>query len=638
MANITNGNITCSFSVGAKNSSGQFTISATFTNTHSTSTVFNVRLSCSLTNGSPWSRIDVGTLGPGASASGSVTISSGNVGSQSVYCYLLYGSSSTGPGGAYNVPAYIPPTPPTPTYYEHTLSYDANGGSGQPSDQKTTNTTSTYFKLTISSEEPIRDGYQFIGWGDNIDKKEAQYLPGGTYEFSSRNKTIFALWKSEPKPLTINKYGEGSITINGESPKAMYNKGETLVVSVRPNNTTAHYYLSRISRVTNNVETVVTQSDTIRSFDFSFIFEDETTIELVFYEREQYTLSVDSTYQVSGTGAYLYLDTPTLLVNLEGNLVVFDGWYEGDNKLSDANPFTITMPNRNILLTLRTGGEIFTNQKVRQFALQNGQGEIYKLTSKLSNIFLNDPNGLGFRKSIKTFRLGNAEIVGEETLTLPTPSGELVFLDNGISKKYEDYYDFVRFVSKKPITFWYRTPNTTSNNTFHIPVEIMSLDKSEIKEDGVLRVPFSTYGLNFWQITQTSFENSGHEVEVYSDSDFNVGVKIIVSLEDNLPFNNPKIIFKQNDEVYGAIAIFKDNITKLEIDTRDKKQTLTLYEGEDIIPNPFAYIDFSFASEDKEFPFPKLKQGYTTIAFNYDNESEANKTYIIEFDKEYVSV
>lgn len=638
MARITNGNIVCDFSVGAKNSSGQFTISATFTNTHSTSTAFNVRLSCSLTNGSPWSRIDVGTLGPRASASGSVTINSGNVGSQSVYCYLLYGSSSSGPGGAYNVPAYIPPTPPTPTYYEHTLSYDPNGGVGQPNDQKTTNTTSAYFKLTLSSVEPTKEGYQFLGWADNTTREEAKYLPNGTYEFSSRNKTIYAVWKSEPKSLVINKYGEGTITINGESPKAMYNKGETLTVSVKPNNSTAHYYLNRISRITNDIETIVTQKDTIRSFDFSFVFEDDTTIELVFYERTQHTLSVDSIYQVSGAGSYLYLDTPTLLANLEGNLVIFDGWYEDENKLSDANPFTITMPDRNISLTLKTGGEIFSNQNVRQFALQNGQGEIYKLTNKFSNIFLNNPNGLGFRKSIKTFRLGNAEIVGEETWNPPNPSGELIFHSRSNNKKYEDYYEFVRFISKKPLTFWYKTPNTLSNNTFHLPLEMMTLDKGEVKENNLLSIPFTSHALNFWQITQTSFENRGNEVEVYSDSDFNVGVRIIVSLEDSLAFNNPKIIFKQNDVIYGAMAIYKNNLTKIEIDTRDRIQTLTLYEGEDIIPNPFAYIDFSFASEDKEFPFPKLKQGYTTITFNYDNETEANKTYIIEFDKEYVSV
>ena len=110
MPSITTDYITCNFSISSKNANGDFTISANFSNS-SGHTIANVRLSCSLTDGAPWSRIDVGTISPHGSASGNITISSGNTGSQTVYCYLVLGSQPGGNGGAYSVPGYTPPVP-----------------------------------------------------------------------------------------------------------------------------------------------------------------------------------------------------------------------------------------------------------------------------------------------------------------------------------------------------------------------------------------------------------------------------------------------------------------------------------------------------------------------------------------------
>lgn len=120
MPSITYGVITCNFSISAKDSSGNFTISATFTNTSVVNTQ-NVRLSCSLTDSSPWSQINVGTVSAGGSASGSRTISSGNTDDDTVYCYLIYGTTSTGRGGGYSVSGYVDPTPPTPVMSPITL-------------------------------------------------------------------------------------------------------------------------------------------------------------------------------------------------------------------------------------------------------------------------------------------------------------------------------------------------------------------------------------------------------------------------------------------------------------------------------------------------------------------------------------
>ena len=629
MPSITNGALRVDFSISSKDSSGNFTISATVYNTSSTVATAS-RLSCSLDNSSGWKRIEFPALSAGGSASGSTTFSSGNTGAQNVYCYLLVSGQSSGPGGAYSVGAYVPPTPPPPTYYNHTLTYDANGGEGVPSSQTITNTSYSSFIVQLSNVKPTRAGHKFLGWSINSTSPTAEYEPNGTYTFNTLNATIYAIWQEIPTyDLTINKVGQGTITINGTTPTSTYYQG-TLTLEIVP---TSMNYLKSVE--VNGI--TIYDTHTIKKYSYSFEINRDTEINVELEARSQHTLSVSSQYEVSGQGTYYYLDTAILLASFD-NLVIFDGFYEGDTKLSSNNPFQLTMPNRDLILTIRTGGEIFDNFKVRQFAIQNGKGEIYKLTSKNSNIFLNNPNGLGYSKRITTSRLGNAEKLTNETYSMPTISGELVFFENGISGKYKDYYDFVRFISQKPITLWYKIPTDMRENIYHIPVEVMEISKTEIKENNLLSVNISMYGLNFWQLTETVVQTESNNVEVYNDSDYEVGLKVEIMLDQAVSFNNPKIKLIQDNAVYGAIAILKNGITKIELDTRDTKQSLTLYDGNDIIVNPFAYIDFSYADGKKQFPFPKLKQGYTTIEFTYDNEDSTDKLYVVEYDKEFLSV
>lgn len=80
------------------------------------------------------------SLGSHRSGSGTRTIYSGNTSSQTVYCYVLYGSSTSGPGGGYSVEGYVDPTPefvkrtlnisPTTQTMGKTLSISDSGGTG----------------------------------------------------------------------------------------------------------------------------------------------------------------------------------------------------------------------------------------------------------------------------------------------------------------------------------------------------------------------------------------------------------------------------------------------------------------------------------------------------------------------------
>lgn len=75
----------------------------------------------------------------------------------------------------------------TPTY---TVQYNANGGSGAPSNQ----TKISGVNLTLSSTVPTRTGYVFVGWGVSATATSASYQSGGTYTDNS-SITLYAVWK-----------------------------------------------------------------------------------------------------------------------------------------------------------------------------------------------------------------------------------------------------------------------------------------------------------------------------------------------------------------------------------------------------------------------------------------------------------
>lgn len=73
--------------------------------------------------------------------------------------------------------------------WEHTVSYNANGGTGAPDTQK-----KIYGSvLTLSSVRPTRDGYAFMGWATSS-AGEVSYMPGSTYG-TDVDITLYAVWQ-----------------------------------------------------------------------------------------------------------------------------------------------------------------------------------------------------------------------------------------------------------------------------------------------------------------------------------------------------------------------------------------------------------------------------------------------------------
>ena len=82
--------------------------------------------------------------------------------------------------GSYALPAIT---------WEHTVSYNANGGTGAPDNQK-----KIYGSvLTLSSVRPTRDGYVFMGWATSSAGDVAN-MPGSTYGVDA-DVTLYAVWQ-----------------------------------------------------------------------------------------------------------------------------------------------------------------------------------------------------------------------------------------------------------------------------------------------------------------------------------------------------------------------------------------------------------------------------------------------------------
>lgn len=87
--------------------------------------------------------------------------------------------------------------PPKPS---HTVSYNANGGSGAPGSQ-----TKWWGEvLTLSSTRPTRANHTFLGWATSANGAVA-YQPGGRYS-ADNNVTLYAKWKLNTKPPTIQSF------------------------------------------------------------------------------------------------------------------------------------------------------------------------------------------------------------------------------------------------------------------------------------------------------------------------------------------------------------------------------------------------------------------------------------------------
>lgn len=98
-----------------------------------------------------------------------------------------------------------------------TITYNANGGSGAPSDQSKVQGDT----ITLSTNKPTKTGNTFTGWNTSSDGSGTSYAVGATYSADS-SITLYAQWK--PNVVTI-KFNINGGTLKSSSPYAVDSNG-----------------------------------------------------------------------------------------------------------------------------------------------------------------------------------------------------------------------------------------------------------------------------------------------------------------------------------------------------------------------------------------------------------------------------
>lgn len=130
---------------------------------------------------------------------------------RSGYTFLGWSLSSTATAASYQPGGSITLTASDIFYAvwkanTYTVSYNANGGSGAPSNQ-----TKTYgVTLTLSNTKPTRTGYTFSAWNTAQNGSGTSYAPGGSYTANAA-VTLYAQWTVNTYVVTFDAQG-GSVT------------------------------------------------------------------------------------------------------------------------------------------------------------------------------------------------------------------------------------------------------------------------------------------------------------------------------------------------------------------------------------------------------------------------------------------
>lgn len=83
--------------------------------------------------------------------------------------------------------------------WNHSVAYNANGGSGAPATQTALATAA----ITLSSIKPTRTGYAFKSWNTKADGSGTSYSPGGTLAAAAAGVTLYAQWEKAISTVTI---------------------------------------------------------------------------------------------------------------------------------------------------------------------------------------------------------------------------------------------------------------------------------------------------------------------------------------------------------------------------------------------------------------------------------------------------
>ena len=340
----------------------------------------------------------------------------------------------------------------------------------------------------------------------------------------------------------------------------------------------------------------------------------------------------NANYVTDGTTTYYPLATET---ETDAEDIFYKFYGNGTEQILPVNGATPTTAP--IIADIEYYNQIESETPYRKFWLVNGNGERWDLTEKELKSFLENPQGLGFQKTIDVTRYGERANKNTESYNFPQVTGDVLFYDSANSTRYEKYNEFVRFLMEQPITLHYMIPvsyNSLIADTYSLECEVMSLTKTESKTDRILTSNIQMNGLGFYEGDEIEINGTANTLTINNNGDFPVGFEI----ELNGDFKNPYFTLEQNGELYGE-AKFDDNANNFSsvfVNSKDGEQNVVLKQNNSIMPNPLAYQDLSISNGSIYVTFVKLAKGESTLTIGGDSYTISG--YTIRYTPIYRSV
>lgn len=150
----------------------------------------------------------VTVLGPGSLSKTGYSFAGWNTASDGSGTSYSQGATFTMPANAVTLYAVWQPT--------YTVTYNANGGTGAPSDSHSPYSSGATVTV-LGAGSMTRTGYAFVGWNTVADGSGTSYSAGGTFTMSTSNVTLYAIWQAT-YTVTYNANGGNNAPSDSNSP------------------------------------------------------------------------------------------------------------------------------------------------------------------------------------------------------------------------------------------------------------------------------------------------------------------------------------------------------------------------------------------------------------------------------------
>lgn len=290
----------------------------------------------------------------------------------------------------------------------------------------------------------------------------------------------------------------------------------------------------------------------------------------------------------------------------------------------------------------------------RKFWLINSLGNRYDLANRDTFAFLHQPNGLGFSRNYAIQKVGNSELVTSQTFELTDVKGEIIFYKDGNGSKYQEYQNFIQFVKYKPLELHYQTPNQIDD--YYCDVLFTQADKTEITEDGILRVPVVFHRLTEW-LTSKDYTvvltndpiDEGKHYELVRDYHYagtnlsntrinNIGtddVGFVIEVDGEC--TNLFFTITQGGDTYGVCKIL-GTYDFIRIDSVEMTENIYLERNGSVIANPESFQDFTAANGNSYITWCKFRVGESILNITMSNINDFNGRVIVSFKNSFATV